>query len=316
MLDKWQVIDPPGSRHAAANSRSSFDSPTFPLFHSEYLHDHPLPALPIEFGVKHPLPRSQIQSPVRDWQRRLMVQQQRLQMCVSIILAGLMVFVIRPRRRQFFQPLANILNQSALVIVHIHGSSNVHRRHKAQAVIDPAAPYNLLYLIRNMNHLPPFPGFKNQVLCVALHSTSHAQPPLTDVSRDSAILITAVTASNTPAEALSQRGLDLLAAGDPTQAALAFRAAIAAAHEENAIQSEAHHGLIRALRDAGQLNESVGAAMALIALTPSDPLAHTALSISLQAAGHIPEAEAAAARARVLEWKIQLNTPFAADPIL
>ena len=114
------------------------------------------------------------------------------------------------------------------------------------------------------------------------------------------------------AEALSQQGLDLLAAGSPAQAALAFREAIAAGHEGD----EAHHGLIRALRDAGQLNESVGAAMALIALTPNDPLAHTALSISLQAAGHIPQAEAAAARARVLEWKIQLQAPATKDSLL
>ena len=52
----------------------------------------------------------------------------------------------------------------------------------------------------------------------------------------------------------------------------------------------------------------LAAAMALIALTPGDPLAHTALSISLQHAGHVPQAEAAAARARVLEWKVQLQT--------
>ena len=56
-------------------------------------------------------------------------------------------------------------------------------------------------------------------------------------------------------------------------------------------------------------NKSVAAALALTALTPADPLAHTALSISLQTAGHVPEAEAAAARARVLEWKIQLQSP-------
>jgi len=71
---------------------------------------------------------------------------------------------------------------------------------------------------------------------------------------------------------------------------------------------EAHHGLVRALRDAGRLEQSVGAALALTVLTPGDPLAHTALSISLQHAGHVPEAEAAAARARVLEWKIQLQS--------
>jgi Flp pilus assembly protein TadD len=119
-----------------------------------------------------------------------------------------------------------------------------------------------------------------------------------------------VTASKpTTAESLSEplleQGLTLLAAGSPAQAAEAFRAAIAADPE----QTEAHHGLIRALRDAGQLDQSIAAARSLTVLTPADPLAHTALSISLQAAGHVPEAEAAAARARVLEWKIQLQSP-------
>jgi Flp pilus assembly protein TadD len=101
-----------------------------------------------------------------------------------------------------------------------------------------------------------------------------------------------------------QNGLDLLAAGRAADAARAFRAAIAA--DEHFY--DAHHGLIRALRDAGQLEPAIGAALALTALTPGDPLAHTALSISLQTAGHIPEAEAAAARARILEWTVQLQS--------
>lgn len=106
------------------------------------------------------------------------------------------------------------------------------------------------------------------------------------------------------AEDFYQQGIDLLAAGSPAEAAQAFRAAIAA----DEAHMDAHHGLIRALRDAGRLEQSIGAALALTALTPADPLAHTALSISLQTAGHIPEAEAAAARARILEWKLQLQT--------
>jgi tetratricopeptide (TPR) repeat protein len=118
-----------------------------------------------------------------------------------------------------------------------------------------------------------------------------------------------VTDSPTP-DSLFHRGLDLLAAGSPAQAADAFRAAIAA--DPNNV--EAHHGLIRALRDAGQPNQSVGAAMALSVLTPNDPLAHTALSIALQHAGHIEQAEAAAARARILEWKVQLQSAPGQDP--
>jgi Flp pilus assembly protein TadD len=111
--------------------------------------------------------------------------------------------------------------------------------------------------------------------------------------------------SYTTAESLTQEGLDQLAADSPAEAVKRFRAAIAA----DPAHYEAHHGLIRALRDAGRLEQAVAAALALTALTPHDPLAHTALSISLQHAGHIPEAEAAAARARILEWKIQLQSP-------
>lgn len=114
-----------------------------------------------------------------------------------------------------------------------------------------------------------------------------------------------VSEANTAAEELCQRGMDQLAGGDVAGAVQSFRAAIAA--DPNYF--EAHHGLIRALRDAGELEPSIGAALALTALTPDDPLAHTALSISLQQAGHIPEAEAAAARARIVEWKAQLRSP-------
>ncbi len=102
-----------------------------------------------------------------------------------------------------------------------------------------------------------------------------------------------------------ERGLELLANGHAEEAAASLRQAIAL----DPSHFDAHHALVRALRDAGKLEQSVAAALALTALTPNDPLAHTALSISLQHAGHVPEAESAAARARILEWKIQLQKP-------
>ena len=115
--------------------------------------------------------------------------------------------------------------------------------------------------------------------------------------------------SATEAERLTHRGLDELAAGSPAEAVKSFRAAIAA--DPN--HFEAHHGVVRALRDAGRLEQAIAAALALSALTPEDPLAHTALSICLQQAGHVPEAEAAAARARILEWKAQLKSDSSAE---
>jgi tetratricopeptide (TPR) repeat protein len=111
------------------------------------------------------------------------------------------------------------------------------------------------------------------------------------------------------AEALSQRGIELLAAQHAEEAAQAFREAIAA----DPAHYESHHGLVRALLDAGMVEQSIAAARVLAALTPEDPLAHTALSISLQAAGKVPEAEAAAARARILEWKTELKSSGGPD---
>lgn len=108
----------------------------------------------------------------------------------------------------------------------------------------------------------------------------------------------------TNADALSRRGTELLAAASASEAAQAFRAAIAA----DSRHVEAHHGLVRALRAAGRLEESIGAALALTVLMPQDPLAHRVLSDSLRAAGHMPEANTAAARARVLQWKLELQS--------
>ena len=111
--------------------------------------------------------------------------------------------------------------------------------------------------------------------------------------------------STSTAEYPSQRGLSRLEGGFPAAAAESFRAAIAA----DAAHFEAYHGLIRALREAGRQEQSIAFALALTALTPHDPQAHTALSISLRHAGHLPEAKAAANRARILEWKLQLQSP-------
>ncbi len=101
---------------------------------------------------------------------------------------------------------------------------------------------------------------------------------------------------------LLDRAIALLDAGDALAAAESFREAMAI-DDRNV---EAHHGLVRALGNLGQHEAAIAAALALTVLTPSDPLAHTGLSIALQQAGHIPQAEAAAGRARILEWKQQL----------
>ncbi|HTJ30016.1 MAG TPA: tetratricopeptide repeat protein [Acidobacteriaceae bacterium] len=112
------------------------------------------------------------------------------------------------------------------------------------------------------------------------------------------------------AESFAQQGLDRLHSGDAAAAAVSFAAAVAADTQH----IEAHHGLIRALTDSEQFDAAIAAARRLTELTPDDPLAFAGLSIALQRGGHIPEAESAAGRARILEWKHQLAADPAEEP--
>lgn len=105
------------------------------------------------------------------------------------------------------------------------------------------------------------------------------------------------------AETQYHQALDLVAAGDPRAAVEGFLACIALDPEK----LDAMHGLVRALQDSGRLDEGIVWAKRLIERDPADPLAHTGLSILYQHKGMIPEAEAEATKARLLDWKQQLK---------
>ena len=67
------------------------------------------------------------------------------------------------------------------------------------------------------------------------------------------------------------------------------------------------HALIRAYQDAGSYDEGIAVAQQLALLDPEDVLAYTSLSILYQHKGLVPEAEAAALKAKLLGWKQQLR---------
>jgi Flp pilus assembly protein TadD len=106
--------------------------------------------------------------------------------------------------------------------------------------------------------------------------------------------------------------IDKLAADCPLEALTGFRQAL----EQDPGMLEALHGLVRALRECGRLDEAIEQAKRLILLEPEEALPHTSLSILYQQKGMISEAEEEATKARLLDWKRQLRSGGEPDSIL
>ena len=114
------------------------------------------------------------------------------------------------------------------------------------------------------------------------------------------------------AERAYDGALEALAAGEAEAAIDGFREALALDPQ----MLDAMHGLIRALQEAGRYDEGIAVADELARLDPNDVLALTALSILYQHKGLVPEAEAAALKAKLLGWKQQLRSGEAAGASL
>ena len=74
------------------------------------------------------------------------------------------------------------------------------------------------------------------------------------------------------------------------------------------------NALATAQSKAGRHEAAVATIQRAIELNPNDPFAFTSLSIFLQRLGKIPEAESAAAKARLLNWKEELKKNPNAPP--
>jgi tetratricopeptide (TPR) repeat protein len=109
---------------------------------------------------------------------------------------------------------------------------------------------------------------------------------------------------------LYDEAVDQIAAGNPEAAVARYREALAL----DATFADAWEGLSMALADLERWPEAIAAAERVVELTPDEQLAYTNISRIHQRAGNIPEAEAWAARARVLDWKRQINAGKADAP--
>ena len=104
-------------------------------------------------------------------------------------------------------------------------------------------------------------------------------------------------------EELYDEAIDLFGDGKLDEAIARYRDALAI----DPAYVDAWHGLAMAYNELGRHADAIEAGKKLCELTPDDILAHTSLSRFYQAAGMVPEAEAEGAKARMLDWKRQLQ---------
>jgi len=103
-------------------------------------------------------------------------------------------------------------------------------------------------------------------------------------------------------EELYDEGLDLAFEGKYREAIGRYREALA----QDPAYADALHALAMAYAELDELDEAIEAGKRLCEVAPDDILAFTSLSTFYQRKGLVPEAEAAAAKARMLDWKRQL----------
>jgi tetratricopeptide (TPR) repeat protein len=105
------------------------------------------------------------------------------------------------------------------------------------------------------------------------------------------------------ADELLDQAIDCVAEGNLDGATTKYREALAA----DPSFADAWEGLSMALADQEQWEEAIIAAKKVVELTPDEQLGYTNVSRIYQRAGNVPDAEAWAAKARVLDWKRQVK---------
>jgi tetratricopeptide (TPR) repeat protein len=105
-------------------------------------------------------------------------------------------------------------------------------------------------------------------------------------------------------------GLKLFGQQKFEEAIVEYRLAL----EQKPDWADVWHALATAESKLGRQDEAIETVKRVIELTPTDAFAFTSLSIFLQRKGMIPEAEKAAAQARMLAWKEELKKNPNAPP--
>src|SRR5208282_6546283 len=115
---------------------------------SHHFYEHAFVAPPVEFGVENLLPGTEVELAAGHRDDDFVVNDQRFQMRVSVVLTGLVMPVVLPEGRELFQPLVDVVDKSALVIVDINPGGDVHGGDQDHPVFNSRLPEGALNLRR------------------------------------------------------------------------------------------------------------------------------------------------------------------------
>ena len=101
-----------------------------------------------------------------------MVEEKGFEVSVGVVFAGLVVLVIGALGGELFEPLADVFDEAALVVIDVDGGGDVHGRDEAEAVTDAAAADDGLDLVSDVDHLFALAGVEGEVFGVGFHKTS------------------------------------------------------------------------------------------------------------------------------------------------
>src|SRR3954463_11523136 len=117
---------------------------------------HPLRPPAVEFTVKNPLPRAEIEIAPRDRDEDLAAHDLALVMGVGVVLTGAVVLIALRRwieRGQLLKPLFIVRVQSRLVVVDKDAGRDVHRVYKTKPFAHSASLHRLDDLARNIHEV-------------------------------------------------------------------------------------------------------------------------------------------------------------------
>jgi hypothetical protein len=147
---------------------------------AHYFHDDTLVALSIEFRVENTLPRAEVESPCRNRNDYLVVNEQCFQMGVAICFARIVMPIVFAKWRQLLEPLVDVFNQSAFVVIYVNTRSDVHGRNQHHTFLYATFSNDRFDLRSEVNVFAVLASVELQIFGVGFHGASlryrHTKP--------------------------------------------------------------------------------------------------------------------------------------------